>query len=172
VFIYDITNHTPVKKQVLTVPNTYHGITFDPSGLAFYVSSGMGDTPFDNQGNLDPARSGGDNIHVFTLNTTTGLWKQSTELALGHLAGVGLDVEPPTGQQIPVNERVAVSPCAAGVAISSDGKTLVVANYYNDSITAFTGGLGNWTKLSDLDLRPGKNDPAKKGVPEANIRSG
>ena len=45
---------------------------------------------------------------------------------------------------------------------------MVVANYYNDSITVFTGGLGNWTPLStlngrgpgyqpgELDLRPGK----------------
>ena len=27
---------------------------------------------------------------------------------------------------------------------------MVVANYYNDSITVFTGGLGNWTPLSTL----------------------
>jgi DNA-binding beta-propeller fold protein YncE len=54
---------------------------------------------------------------------------------------------------------------AAGLAISQDGLTLVVANYYNDSITVFTGGLGKWSKGTDLDLRPGKNDPAKVGVP-------
>ena len=55
-------------------------------------------------------------------------------------------------------------PCAAGVAVSDDGQTLVVANYYDDSISVFTGGLGNWTPLSslttekpgELDLRPGK----------------
>jgi DNA-binding beta-propeller fold protein YncE len=165
VFIYDISTNTPVQKQVVTVPNTYEGIVFDPSGAAFYVSSGMGDLPFDSTGKLDPAKAGGDNVHVFTLDSAAGTWKQSTELALGHVAGVGLDVEPPTGEQIPVNERVSVSPCAAGVAISGDGQTLVVANYFNDSITVFHGGLGNWDKGTELDLRPGKSDPTKAGVP-------
>jgi len=165
VFVYDISTNTPVKKQVVTVPNSYNGITFDPSGQAFYVSSGMGDTPFDNTGKLNPAKSGGDNVHVFTLNTASGNWQQTTELALGHAAGLGLDVEPPTGEQIPVNERVSVSPCAAGVALSTDGQTMAVVNYFNDSITVFNGGLGSWSKGSEIDLRPGKSDPSKAGVP-------
>ena len=58
-----------------------------------------------------------------------------------------------------------MSPCAAGVAITDDGQTIVVANYYNDSITVFTGGLGHWSQGTELDLRPGKSDPAKSGVP-------
>ena len=57
VFVYDISTNTPVKKQVVTVPNTYNGIAFDPSGTAFYVSSGMGDFPFDITGNVNPAKS-------------------------------------------------------------------------------------------------------------------
>jgi hypothetical protein len=40
VFIYDISTPTPVKKQVVQIPNTYNGIVFDPSGTAFYVSGG------------------------------------------------------------------------------------------------------------------------------------
>jgi DNA-binding beta-propeller fold protein YncE len=165
VFVYDISTNTPVKKQVLTVPNTYNGIVFDPSGKAFYVSSGMGDFPFDSTGKMNPAKSAGDNIHIFTLNATNGTWQSTAELALGHSAGIGLVGVPPTGEQIPVNVRVSVSPCAAGVDVSKDGKTLVVANYFNDSITVFTGGLGNWSKGTELDLRPGKNDPSKAGVP-------
>jgi DNA-binding beta-propeller fold protein YncE len=164
VFIYDISSNTPVKKQVVMVPNTYNGIVFDPSGTAFYVSSGMGDFPFDSSGSLNPAKAGGDNVHVFTLSAA-GSWQQTAELALNHVAGIGLLVEPPTGEQIPVNERVSVSPCAAGVAVSKDGLTLVVANYYNDSITVFTGGLGKWSLGTELDLRPGKSDPAKAGMP-------
>ena len=89
---------------------------------------------------------------------------------MGHsTGGVGLVVAPsePTPS---VNSQVFVQPCAAGVAVSSDGQKMVVANYYNDSITVFTGGLGNWAPLStltaqepgglqntgELDLRPGK----------------
>jgi 6-phosphogluconolactonase (cycloisomerase 2 family) len=77
-----------------------------------------------------------DNIHTFTLNTAGTTWEEQPELALGHtfMGGVGFGVQP----------------CAAGVAVSNDGQTLVVANYYNDSITVFTGGLGNWTPLSTL----------------------
>ena len=166
VFIYDISTNTPVKKQVVTVPNSYNGITFDPSGTAFYVSGGMGNFPFDSAGNLNPAKSGSDNIHIFTLNTATGTWQHESELPLGHTAGIGLDVKAPTGgEQIPINLKVSVSPCAAGVAVSKDGKTLVVANYFNDSITVFTGGLGNWSKGTELDLRPGKNDTSKVGTP-------
>jgi DNA-binding beta-propeller fold protein YncE len=51
------------------------------------------------------------------------------------------------------------------VAISNDGQTLVVANYYNDSITVFNGGLGNWSQGTELDLRPGKSDVSKAGTP-------
>jgi len=170
VFIYDISTGTPIKKQVVNIPNTYHGIVFDPSGTAFYVSNGMGDFPFDNNGNIitNPADIGtvpGDSVHIVTLNAATGLWtdQPGTALALGHLNGNGLDVEPPNGTLLPPNERVAVSPCAAGVAISNDGQTLVVANYFNDSISVFKGGLGHWAivkknnSISDFDLRPGKS---------------
>ena len=125
----------------------------------------MGDFPFDSTGAVNPAKSAGDNIHIFTLNAASGAWQHEAELALGHAAGLGLVVEPTKGEQLPVNERVAVAPCAAGVAVSKDGKTLVVANYYNDSITVFSGGLGNWSKGTEVDLRPGKSDPAQAGVP-------
>lgn len=96
--------------------------------------------------------SGGpsDNIHVVT-RSSAGTWADQPGMALplGHSAGVGLNVRP----------------CAAGVAISQDGQTLVVANYYNDSITMFRGGLGNWGSAREIDLRPGKNDPSQSGVP-------
>jgi hypothetical protein len=48
VFIYDITNHSPVFKQAVPIPNAYHGLVWDPivANHAFYVSGGMGDAPF------------------------------------------------------------------------------------------------------------------------------
>jgi DNA-binding beta-propeller fold protein YncE len=91
-----------------------------------------------------------DNIHVVTRNAS-GSWADQPGMALSlkHSAGVGL----------------GVLPCAAGLAISQDGQTLVVANYYNDSITLFRGGLGQWGMGREIDLRPGKNDSSKSGVP-------
>jgi DNA-binding beta-propeller fold protein YncE len=148
VFIFDISSPAPVKKQVVQIANTYNGIVFDPSGSAFYVSGGPSD-----------------NVHIVTRNAD-GTWADQPGMALplGHRAGLGLNV-PPQVAQVPINLQVAVHPCAAGVAISKDGLTLVVANYYNDSITIFTGGLGNWSRFRELDLRPGANDSSQTGVP-------
>ncbi len=179
VFIYDISAGTPVYKQNVMIPNSYNGIAYDPKQDAFYVSSGMGDYPFDSKG--FPANPPADlyqydNVHIFTLSGTTWAPAPPTlmpgpELSLGHSGGgVGLPVPPSMPEATVVNSLVFVQPCAAGVAVSNDGQTMVVANYYNDSITVFTGGLGNWTPLStltaeepgnvqnkgELDLRPGK----------------
>jgi DNA-binding beta-propeller fold protein YncE len=175
VFIYDISTDTPVQKQVVMIPNSYNGIAFDPKQDAFYVSSGMGDFPFGSNGNPDPNSPQFDNVHVFTLSGATWAPAPSTllpgpELLLNHTTGgVGLPV-PASAPLLQINSVVYVSPCAAGVAVSNDGQTMVVANYYNDSITVFTGGLGNWAPLStltaeeplglqntgELDLRPGR----------------
>jgi len=139
VFVYDLTATTPRLKQVVPITNSaYNGIVFDPTGLAFYVAGGPDDV-----------------VHIITLNASTGLWGESNApLALGHggLGGLGLDV----------------TPCAAGLAISSDGRTMVVANFGNDSVTIFNkgfGGYANWSHGTELDLRPGKSDPAQAGVP-------
>ena len=150
VFIYDISTNTPIKKQVVQIPNTYNGIVFDPSGKAFYVAGGVSD-----------------NVHIFTRIADDTWGEAGNPLALNHTVldtgtgrmipqGVGL---PGTGDSsLGVNLQVGVKPCAAGLAISSDGKTLVVANYYNDSISVFRGGLNNWAMAAqNFDLRPGKS---------------
>ena len=86
---------------------------------------------------------------------STGLWGEATgsPLSLGHGALGGLGI--------------GVAPCAAGLAISTDGRTLVAANLGNDSITVFNGGLGftYWSTGTELDLRPGKSNAAQSGVP-------
>ena len=82
---------------------------------------------------------------------------QVPALAMSHQTGLGLSVVPPVNS-VPINSQVFVFPCAAGVAISQDGLTMVVANYYNDSISVFTGGYGHWSlTVPNLDLRPGKS---------------
>jgi DNA-binding beta-propeller fold protein YncE len=139
VFIYDISTYLPIQKQVIQIPNTYNGIVFDPSGTAFYVAGGVND-----------------NVHAYAL--TAGVWAEETgsPIALGHTvnpatdgSGVGLEV---TSQ-------------AAGIAITQDGTKLVVANYYNDSISILTKSKTSWAVNSELDLRPGKENSANSGVP-------
>ena len=94
--------------------------------------------------------SGGvdDNLHAFTLEGDK--WQEAGEpIKLGHSSGLGL---------VPGKEPLT----AGGVAISADGKTAVVANVYNDSISIVD--LASRT-VKDLDLRPGKLDSAQSGVP-------
>src|SRR3954470_18919330 len=97
--------------------------------------------------------SGGidDNVHAYALGSD-GLWtEQGSPVALGHKnVGIGISMKPQ----------------AAGIAITADGSKLVVANYYNDSISVLTkSGQNAWAVSGELDLRPGKIDLHQSGVP-------
>jgi YVTN family beta-propeller protein len=79
VFVYDITQKVPTKKQVIQVANTYSGIVFDPSGTSFYVSGGVDD-----------------DVHAYSVDQS-GVWSEQagSPIALGHGGvGVGLSVKP------------------------------------------------------------------------------
>ena len=81
--------------------------------------------------------SGGVDDAVYAYARTGGVWTQAAKIALGHNgAGLGLGVKPN----------------AAGLAISSDGKTLVVANNYNDSISVID--TASCKVRYEHDLRP------------------
>ena len=90
-----------------------------------------------------------DNVHVYDLGTAGWAERTGSPISLGHTAGVGLEVQP----------------TAAGIGITTDGRKLVVTNYYNDSISILTKSSNTWIKTGELDLRPGKTDPSKSGVP-------
>ena len=81
-----------------------------------------------------------------------GVWAESgAPITLGHASGNGLAVVPgKTG------------PIAAGLALTADGKTIVVADYENDAISLVD--IAGAAKRAELDLRPGKNDPSQAGV--------
>lgn len=97
--------------------------------------------------------SGGvdDDVHIYDLGANGWVERKGSPVALGHQGkGVGLDVKPQ----------------AAGIAITANGRQIVVADYYNDSISVLTKGIRNrWTKTGELDLRPGKINPAQSGIP-------
>ena len=152
VFVYDVSTGTPIQRQVLPAAVTYHGIAWDPTSTStnahFYVTG-----------------CSWDDVHIFSSHApnSPGTWTEDTTngaggapLTLGHNnTGNGL----------------GVYPCAAGVALSQDGQEMAVANYYNDAISVFTGGYGNWQPTAagqapNIDLRPGKSpsDP-QTGTP-------
>jgi YVTN family beta-propeller protein len=81
--------------------------------------------------------AGGRDDSVYAYTKASGSWALSTTIPLGH-AGKGIGI--------------GVSPNAAGLAISADGATLVVANNYNDSISVVDVATG--TIRYEHDLRP------------------
>jgi YVTN family beta-propeller protein len=76
VFVYDISGHPPLKKQVLQVPNSFNGIARHSNGHEFYVAGGVDD-----------------NVHVFELQG--GVWSEAGgPISLGHTACGGRNVAP------------------------------------------------------------------------------
>jgi YVTN family beta-propeller protein len=90
--------------------------------------------------------SGGmdDDVHVFTRKG--GLWSEDIAalVRLGHHAGLGLKVKPEV----------------AGLAVSADGRRLVAANFYNDSVSIvpLAAGLPQGPPI-ELSLQPGEGRP-------------
>src|SRR3984893_4729278 len=83
--------------------------------------------------------SGGpdDNVHFYDWNGSS--WAESgTPVKLGHAGAIALG---------------SITPGAMGLAVTGDGKRLVVANYENDSISLID--IVGRTVLGELDLRPG-----------------
>ena len=95
--------------------------------------------------------SGGknDNVHIYDRGASNWAERSGSPVALGHAAGLGL----------------AVSPEAAGLGITADGTKIVVADYYNESISILSQSSKVWTKTGELDLRPGKINTSNRGVP-------
>ncbi len=139
VFVFDTTVFPPRQTQALPIPNSFCGLTWNPSGDEFYVSGGVSD-----------------NIHVFSKNKSG--FARTASIALGHARGNGLFSNLPA----PLNADSA-KPMVAGIAVDPSGSTVVVANLYNDSISIID--LAARKKTAELDLRPGVNDRAKTGVP-------
>jgi DNA-binding beta-propeller fold protein YncE len=139
VFVYDIAGQQPVKQQALKVPKTYAGLVWAPDGRRFYVSGGSDD-----------------NIHVF--EQSDGHWTESGEpIKLGHQAGLGISSREEGDKTLPNHAVVA------GLAVNPNGSRLLAANYANDSVSLIDPDARK--VVAELDLRPGKNDPAQKGVP-------
>jgi WD40 repeat protein len=56
IFVFDISTGSPKQKQVLTLPNSYTGIAFEPNSQTFLAAGGVDD-----------------NVHIFQLESN-GQW--------------------------------------------------------------------------------------------------
>jgi YVTN family beta-propeller protein len=140
-FLYDVTGANkskPVLKQVIQQLNAHVGLVWAPDSKTLYAAGGCDDV-----------------VYVYSDNGTSfGL---SNKISLEHApngclsnaanrTGLGLGVEPNV----------------SGLAISSDGKTLVAANNYNDSISVID--TATRTVRYEYDLRPYASSGAPNGT--------
>jgi YVTN family beta-propeller protein len=134
VFVYDVRGAKPKQKQLINIPNTYHGLIWDPSGTKFYVAGGI-----DDRVEVYASAGGG--------ASADGTYTPSAPFVLlNHNQPANVPVQEfPTGglfSNSPINNSpiaqtmfIPFSALAAGLAISPDGTTLYVANYQNDSLS-------------------------------------
>ena len=93
--------------------------------------------------------AGGNDDAVYAYTKASGTWAQAARIALGHGgAGGGLSVQPN----------------ASGLGISADGRTLVVANNYNDSISVIDTGTRTVRYEHDLRSYFARNEALNGGV--------
>ena len=126
IFLYDVSgaNKTsPVLQQVIKQANAHAGLVWSPDGNTIYAAGGSDDA-----------------VYVYTK--AGGTFTAGTPLALGHK----------TSTQANGGVGLAVQPNASGLGMSFDGKTLVVANNYNDSISVID--TATKTVRYEHDLRP------------------
>ena len=90
--------------------------------------------------------SGGVDDAVLEFRADPAGFQPGRKFSLGHKAGLGLKSTPE----------------AAGLALSPDGRRLLVANMQNDSVSLIDLASGVTT---EQDLRPGAIDPARRGAP-------
>jgi DNA-binding beta-propeller fold protein YncE len=97
--------------------------------------------------------SGGVDDDVLEYAGAPGAYALARTVKLGHGFGVGLVVQPEAGP----------------LAISPDGRRLLVANVQNDSVSLIDLASG---KVTDQDLRPGVIDPGRRGQPGGSFPRG
>jgi YVTN family beta-propeller protein len=141
VFVYDLAGPLPAVRQVVQLPEAFLGLAWTQDGKGFFVSGG--------------AR---DEVHLFLAGEGGRFAERLPALRLGHAAGLGVEVRP----------------MVAGLSLADAGRLLLVANYENDSITVIDlpkqqsllqAGLPTEPALTEVELRPGRVDPALRGQP-------
>src|SRR5215471_18143630 len=113
IFLYDVSGtnaQAPVLTQVIQQTNSHVGLVFSPDGSTLYATGGRDDA-------------------VYAYGKGSSSWILTATINLGHCVGGTCTAQAPGGIGI------GVFPNASGLGISADGKTLVVANNYNDSIS-------------------------------------
>jgi DNA-binding beta-propeller fold protein YncE len=141
IFLYDVSGthkSSPLLKQVIQQLNSHVGLVWAPNSQSLYATGGCDDA-------------------VYRYTKTGSSFVQSATISLGHA---------PNGCVANSTNRtglgIGVEPNASGLAISSNGATLVVANNYNDSISVIDTGTA--AVRYEFDLRPYSTSGAPGGT--------
>ena len=132
--LFDITGPQPRQLQAFPMRATLLGLSWAPSSDRIYVSGGADDA-----------------VHEFVGNGQT--FGAGRTFALNHKGWVG------GGPDVFEWSGSAVS----AVAVSPDGRRLLVANYMNDSVSLID--LASGRVAVEQDLRPGVIDGRRRGRP-------
>src|SRR3954466_629198 len=103
-------------KQALPIPGGYVGIAFAPDGRRAYVSG----VPTDGDFGKGLKGEGGDVVHVFDVNRSTGAATEADPILLP-------DAKDGAAAQDELPQASGVSDWPEGLAVTPDGKRLVVA---------------------------------------------
>ena len=126
IFLYDIAGakaRRPALLQVIRQANAHRGLLWSPDGETLFVAGGVDDA-------------------IYTYTRTGNTLAPAPRIALNHVNPSGL----------PGGVGLLVKPETVGLAISADGRTLVAANNYNDSISVIDVASGSLR--FEYDLRP------------------
>ncbi len=96
-FIFQIDHHTPERKQVLRVPNTFAGAAFSPDGKSLYVGGGCDD-----------------NVHIFHRQSDESWAEAGLPISLGHRKA-----EEKSGSVEPVTGGLAVTNDGAKLVVAN-----------------------------------------------------
>src|SRR5215831_14723205 len=129
VFVYTINSDgTVTKQQQINIPSTYSGLAWAPDGSRFYISGGQDDR-----------------IYIYKSNGSQYV-PDTPFILLGHNSNANAPFPKYDGAILKgtkaaeavtfgVSSLIVGGAVVAGLALSQDGKTLVAANFENDSIS-------------------------------------
>jgi hypothetical protein len=141
IFLYDVTDQAkrkPVLIQVIQQLNSHVGLVWAPNSQVLYATGGCDDA-------------------VYAYRKAGSNFVQGAKISLGHAPNGCL-----SNSANQTGLGLGIEPNAAGLAISDDGKTLVVANNYNDSISVID--TASATVRYEYDLRPYSTSGAPAGT--------
>lgn len=139
-FLYDISGANqskPALKQVIQQLNAHAGLVWAPDSQTLYAAGGCDDA-----------------VYAYTNNGAG--FVLSAKIVLGHAPNGCI-----SNQANQTGLGLSIEPNVAGLAVSADGKTLVAANNYNDSISVIDTATG--TVRYEYDLRPFATSGAPNG---------